>query len=209
MRLPISPCAGTAAWLAVCGLVVGLGSPLHAALTAEQQIASAVLAAPADRRDASTVLGYDESGKLVELRHGSNDLICLAAAPEAKSFSVACYHRALEPYMRRGRELRAAGVTDAEANHRQRWQEAKEGKLEMPSEPSTLYVLSGTGYDPATGVVADAYLRFVVYIPGATAESTGLPTQPLAPGAPWLMYPGTSGAHIMISPPPPEKPDSH
>jgi len=209
MSDPISSRARSITLLVACGVVAGLVTPLHAALTAEQQIASAVLAAPAERRDASTVLGYDESGKLVELRHGSNDLICLAAAPGAKSFSVACYHRSLEPYMKRGRELRAAGVTDAEANHRQRWEEAKAGKLEMPDQPATLYVLSGTGYDPATGVVADAYLRFVVYIPGATAESTGLPTQPLAPGAPWLMYPGTPGAHIMISPPPPEKPDSH
>ena len=35
----------------------------------------------------------------------------------------------------------------------------------------------------------------------ATPESTGLSTSPGAPGAPWLMYPGTPGAHIMINPP--------
>jgi hypothetical protein len=40
----------------------------------------------------------------------------------------------------------------------------------------------------------------VIYLPFATAESTGLSLK-ASPGAPWLMYPGTAGAHIMINPP--------
>jgi hypothetical protein len=47
--------------------------------------------------------------------------------------------------------------------------------------------------------VANSYTRWVIYTPGATAETTGLPLTP-GPGAPWLMFPGTPGAHIMISP---------
>ncbi len=70
----------------------------------------------------------------------------------------------------------------------------------MPREPRTLYVLSGSEYDSATGKVAGAYLRWVIYTPFATPESTGLSTK-AAPGAPWLMFPGTAGAHIMINPP--------
>ena len=62
-----------------------------------------------------------------------------------------------------------------------------------------LYVLTGSGYDAAQGQVTNPYLRWVVYTPYATPESTGLSTAP-GPG-PWLMYPGTPGAHIMISPP--------
>jgi len=54
-------------------------------------------------------------------------------------------------------------------------------------------------FDVATGMVTDSYTRWVIYTPGATPESTGLPTTP-GPGAPWLMFPGTPGAHIMISP---------
>jgi len=41
----------------------------------------------------------------------------------------------------------------------------------------------------------------VVYIPWATAASTGLPIKPAAPGMPWIMDPGTHRAHIMITPP--------
>ena len=62
-----------------------------------------------------------------------------------------------------------------------------------------LYVLSGSGFDSASGKVADAYLRWVIYVPYATPESLGLSTK-ASDNAPWLMYPGTAGAHIMINP---------
>jgi len=185
--------------------------PMAAACAAEapppeQQIAAALQAAPADRRDGATVLGYDASGSVTALREGTNDLVCLADDPGDESFSVACYHRSLEPYMRRGRELRAEGVKDAQERLQRRWQEAEQGKLEMPRIPAALYVLTGTGYDPVKNEVAGPYLRYVVYVPGATPETTGLPLAPPAEGGPWLMYPGTPGAHIMISPPKPAAP---
>lgn len=168
----------------------------------EEQISAAVLAAPEDRREEARVLGYDPAGVLVELREGTNDLVCIADKPGDETFSVACYHASLEPYMRRGRELAAEGISGEERMKR-RWQEAEEGTLAMPDKPATLYVLSGSAYDATTGSVTDSYLRWVVYTPWATPESTGLPLNPQAPGAPWLMFPGTAGAHIMITPPKP------
>ena len=57
-----------------------------------------------------------------------------------------------------------------------------------------------TLYDPETSTVPGAQYRYVVYMPWATSESTGLPEAPLAPNHPWLMDPGTHRAHIMISP---------
>jgi len=182
--------------LAIVAAACGAEAP-----PAALQVAAAVQAAPADRRDGAAVLGYDPAGKLVELRKGTNDLVCLADDPADESFSVACYHVSLEPYMKRGRELRAEGVKDSQERLQRRWQETEAGQLEMPKQPATLYVLTGKGFDATKNEVVDPYLRFVVYVPGATAESTGLPLAPLAPGAPWLMYPGTPGAHIMISPP--------
>ncbi|HKQ74521.1 MAG TPA: hypothetical protein VJ810_12590 [Blastocatellia bacterium] len=166
----------------------------------EEQIASAVLAAPEDRRAGATVLGYDAQAKVVTLRQGGNDLVCLADDPKDNRFSVACYHKDLEAFMARGRELTAQGITGNERNEKYRWKEIKEGKLQMPREPRVLYVLSGKGYDAAGGKVIDASLRWVVYVPFATAETTGLSTKPKR-GEPWLMDAGTPGAHIMISPP--------
>jgi hypothetical protein len=162
------------------------------------QIASAILAAPKERRSAATVLGYNAKGAVVTLRKGTNDLICLADDPSDKTFSVACYHKDLEPFMARGRELLAQGVKGKQ-RHEMRAKEVEEGKVPMSREARMLYVLTGSGYDAAKGEVIDAYLRWVVYVPFATPESTGLSTTS-GPG-PWLMYPGTAGAHIMISPP--------
>ena len=161
------------------------------------QISSAILAAPKDRQSTATVLGYNDKGEVVTLRQGSNDLICLADDPHDKSFSVACYHKDLEPFMARGREL--AAQFKGKDRHELRWKEVQEGKVPMPREARMLYVLTGSGYDAAAGQVTNAYLRWVVYVPYATPESTGLSTTPGT--APWLMYPGTPGAHIMISPP--------
>jgi len=165
--------------------------------TEADQISAAVLAAPKDMRAGAAVLGYNDKGELVTLRKGENDLICLAADPKAKAFSVACYHKDLEPFMARGRELTAQGLKGKE-RHEKRWKEIEEGKLAMPKGPRTLYVLSGQGYDPAKGEVIGAEMRWVIYVPYATTESTGLPTT--AGAGPWLMFPGTPGAHIMLSP---------
>ncbi|MFN7933368.1 MAG: hypothetical protein U0R19_08585 [Bryobacteraceae bacterium] len=165
---------------------------------AAEQIAGAVQAAPKDRRDGAEVLGFSPEGKLVTLRKGTNDLVCLADNPNLENFEVDCYHKDLEPFMARGRELAAQGVKGMD-RHKMRWKEVDDGKLAIPKQPRMLYVLTGKSFDAATGTVAEAYLRWVVYVPYATPESTGLSTK--SSNEPWLMYPGTAGAHIMISPP--------
>ncbi len=163
----------------------------------EDQIASSILAAPKERRAGATVLGYNEKSEVTTLRKGTNEIICLADDPAAKGISVACYHKDLEPWMARGREL--AIQYKGKERHEQRWKEVDEGKVKIPREPRMLYVLTGSSFDSAKGELVDSYLRWVVYSPYATPESTGLS---ITPGtAPWLMYPGTAGAHIMISPP--------
>ena len=83
-----------------------------------------------------------------------------------------------------------------------REEEAKAGTLDMGKPGSTLHIYFGpqTSYDPETSKVAGAKYRYVVYLPFATSESTGLPENPIAPNHPWIMNPGTHRAHIMISP---------
>lgn len=188
-------------WMVVVGLVMGVAPAGAQEIPKDAQIAQAVLAAPEDRRAGAAVLGY-EGGKLVTLRPGTNDLVCLADNPAAEGFSVACYHKDLDPFMARGRELTAQGVADDKQRDQTRFAEIKAGTLPMPKEPRTLYVMTGKSVT-ASGTVEGGYLRWVLYVPFATGESTGLPTRPAGPGAPWLMDPGTGGAHIMISPPRP------
>ena len=201
MRHPITLRARA---MRLCAMLALAASALPAQVAPpapEEQIRAAVLAAPADRRDGAGVLGFDAAGRLVVLRERQNELICLADDPQEERFGAACYHESLEPFMARGRELQKQGMSETE-RQQARWKEIEAGTLAMPREPRSLHVLSGSAFDPATGEVRDAFLRWVVYVPFATAESTGLPTAP-APGTPWLMFPGTAGAHIMITPPRP------
>ena len=169
------------------------------------QIAGAVLAAPEDRRADATVLGFDASGKMVTLRAGTNDQVCLADNPTIEGFNVACYHKDLDPFMARGRELTAQGITDDKVRDTTRWKEIDAGKLALPKEARTLAVMTGKSFDAATGQVTDAYTRWVLYVPYATGATTGLALKG-GPGVPWLMDPGTAGAHIMISPARPAAP---
>ncbi len=167
----------------------------------EIQIKTALLAAPEDKRAGAMVYGHDAKGKFVVLRKGTNEIICLADNPNQKGFSVSCYHQDLEPFMARGRELKDAGKTTQEIFDI-REAEAKSGKLAMPKQASNLQVFSASdeNYNTTTGEVTKGSFRYVVYIPWATAASTGLPVKPEAPGMPWIMNPGTHRAHIMIDP---------
>ena len=169
-----------------------------AILPSATQITAAVLPAPVEFRASATVLGYDANGKLVTLRKGAGPLTCLAPDPAVAQFHVACYHRSLEPFMARGRSLRASGVKAVDSA---RFAEVKRGKLRMPSVPAVLYTLTGPpgSFDPAKGIATGARPLFVIYVPNATGASLGISEKP-SENVPWLMSPGTPRAHIMFVP---------
>ncbi len=170
-------------------------------LSPEIQIKTAVLAAPEELRSEAKVYGYDKNGKMVVLREGGNYMICLADDPSKKGISVSCYSDKLEPFMARGRALSSEGKSEMD-KRAVRQQEVEAGTLKMPEAPSMTYIFSGDeeNYNKTTGELSDGKFRYVIYIPYATTESTGLPDRPEVPGMPWLMDPGTHRAHIMISP---------
>jgi hypothetical protein len=167
----------------------------------EIQIKTAVLAAPEALRWKAMVYGYSEKGEFIVLQKGENEMVCLADDPNQAGLNVTCYHKDLEPFMIRGRELKKEGKSFQEIFDI-REQEVKNKKLVIP-QGATLYVLTAKDeqFNRTTGEVKDGNLRYVVYIPYATVESTGLPLKPEAPGMPWIMDPGTHRAHIMITPP--------
>jgi len=158
----------------------------------ETQVTAAMKAAPESMRDGATVLGYTDDMTLTTLREGDGQLVCLADDPQEEGFQTACYHESLEPFMKRGRELRRQGVTAVDSVRRA---EIESGALSYPERPTALYNLSGT-YDADADTVRDASRLRVVYVPYATAKTTGLPTRPQ--GGPWLMEPGQPWAHVMI-----------
>jgi hypothetical protein len=186
---------------AILGCCWTIAVPLVAQTTippADQQITAAVLPLPTELRAGATVLGYGTDGTLGLLRKGTGDMTCLASNPKEERFHAACYHNDMEPFMARGRALRASGVTGAQVDT-VRFKEIKQGKIAMPKHPSAMYQIFGESYDPATNEVAKPQTLYVVYIPFATGKTTGLPEKPFG-RAPWVMFAGTPKAHIMFTP---------
>jgi hypothetical protein len=108
--------------------------------------------------------------------------------------------------MARGRELRREGIDSSGQRNSIRWKEMQAGTLATPKQSSTLHILVGKSFDPATATVQEPYRRWVIYVPYATAESTGMPTE--SNGAdPWLMAPGKPSAHFMLTPARPQAED--
>lgn len=175
--------------------------PLVAIDTDEALLATALMAAPRDSRDSCKVIGFNMAGDFITFREGTNEFIVLADDPKKPGFNAACYHKSLGPFMARGRALRAEGKKAAEIFDI-REAEAKSGKLDMGTPGATLHIYFGphTMYDTETNKVDGAKYRYVVYLPFATAATTGLPEKPVSANHPWIMNPGTHRAHIMISP---------
>ena len=105
--------AGAVLMACAIGLSGALGaqasSPSPSPLpTVDQQIAAAVLPLPAPMQGGATVMGYRTADKLEVIRAGKRTrMTCLALFAVEKTFHVACYHDGMEPFMERGRELRA------------------------------------------------------------------------------------------------------
>lgn len=195
------PCLGLIALAPLALQAQAAASTAAAPAPDAQQVAAAVLPLPKEFRANAMVLGYHAgSAQLVTLRQGSGPFTCLATNPANKQFHVACYHSSMEAFMERGRALRASGVKGDQVDS-VRFAEVRSGKLVMPTQPAALYSITGPTA-PAAGadsMPAGARALYVVYIPGATAATTGISAMPQK-NAPWMMYPGTPKAHIMFVP---------
>jgi hypothetical protein len=168
--------------------------------TAAWQIAAAVLPLPDSMRAGAEVLGYKTSGgPLVQLRAGTNELICLADNPGIEGYAAHCYHRSLAAFMLRGRELRAAGITKPSEVDSARLAEINAGTLKMPAAGAALYSLyaDSLNFDPMAGRPKNSSKLLSFYLPYATQASTGISELPLT-DQPWLMKAGKPWAHLMI-----------
>ena len=189
------------ALLSVLAIFAGFSASAQTSPSREVQLKLAVMAAPEDQQTEATIYGYTDAGEIVLLKQGTNELVCLADNPAIEGLSVSAYHKSAQPFMARGWELKKEGKTFQEIFDI-RESESKSGKLQLPDQGSLLNVLTAENADVdwTTGEVKNSYTRSVVYIPWATAASTGLPLKPAGPGLPWIMDPGTHRAHIMINP---------
>jgi len=156
-------------------------------------IAKAVSPLPEDLRADATVYTYDEAtGDRITLKEGSNHVECRPT--DAEGFTRC------NPIYLRGRndlsaKLRAQGL-EGDALSAAIQTAEDEGRI----APRRFGSLAYRRFDTPDRI---QYL-FVISLPNATPEQLGMPTgaqrnNSLAgKGTPWMMRPGTPGAHLMI-----------
>jgi len=156
------------------------------------QIMESTRALPESLRENATVIGYDQDGKRTVLKNGTNDMICWADNPAPDSskgaFYVVCFPKSLESYMNRLQELKRNSPSPEQA-YDTLASEIKSGKIIMP-DIAIRYTLRGHSTEGALPLT-------VIHVPFTTAASTGF-SEKIDNFRPWLMWPGTAHAHIMV-----------
>jgi hypothetical protein len=178
----------TAAALLAAPLVVDAQTP-----GAADRIAQAVQVLPADLRAGATVVTYDKAtGARQVLRQGTNFVEC---QPQMDDGFTRCYNKALGPRRDLEAKLKAEKKTDKEVADAVA-AAIKAGTLKAPATG----MMSYRGYDKRDRIQN----LWVMSLPNATPESAGVSTGSQrddaleGKGLPWMMLPGTPGAHIMI-----------
>jgi hypothetical protein len=169
----------------------------------EQQIAQAVQILPPDLRAGATVVTYDAAtGARKVLREGTNFIEC---QPRMADGFERCYHKALGPRRDLEAKLRAQKKSDEEIQGAVA-AAVKSGMLPAPPKG----MMSYRGYDKSDRIQN----LWVMSLPNATPDAVGVSTVSqrdaaiAGRGLPWMMLPGTPGAHIMIPINPPAKSSS-
>ena len=176
-----------------CAALIGLAPAALRAQSADARIAEAVKILPADLRAGATVITYDPAtGDRKVLRQGTNFLEC---QPRMDDGFTRCYHKSLAPRRDMEAKLKAQKKKDEEISAAVA-AAVKAGTL--PAAPPGL--MAYRGYDKADRIQD----LWVMSLPNATPESVGVSTVSQRDaalkgnGLPWMMLPGTPGAHIMI-----------
>ena len=163
------------------------------AQTPDPAIERAVLAAPARMRAAATVIRLQPDGTIAVLRQGANGLMCWDNAGRhgySSPVDVECTTEANRPRLEQNHEFQSAGGSAEEI--KARFDEAEADKTRTLSQYGSIYYrIRGTSLETAA-------THTTVAVPYATATSIGLPDKS-GPALLWLMEPGTSSAHPMVS----------
>lgn len=179
---------------AIVLLATGLLAATQASAQSQAEIiAKAVSPLPEDLRADATVYTYDEAtGDRITLKEGTNHVECQPT--DAEGFTRC------NPIYLRGRndlsaKLRAQGLEgDALSAALQKAED--EGRI----APRRFGSLAYRRFDTPDRI---QYL-FVISLPNASPEDLGMPVGPqrdnalAGRGTPWMMNPGTPGAHLMI-----------
>ena len=152
-------------------------------------VETALIAAPANLREAATVIKWKPDFTYDTLKKGTNRLVCYdrTGFPEQQPFSVECTSVANLDRVAQNLKFEASGdkvktkaLLDAAES---------DGTRVKPEYGSVWYHLLGADREHARA-------HMTIAVPGATTQSIGLPDNNKQ-GTVWIMNAGTTTAHLM------------
>ena len=155
------------------------------------EIDKALLAAPRQLKEDATVIKWNADFTYQTLKNGSNRMVCYDRSEMygQRAFSVECTSMA---NLNRVAQNLKVDSENSDRDARRAAYEAIEraGNWAKPEFGSVF--INMTGDDQSV-----ARIHTTVAVPGATAQSLGLPDNGMQGGA-WIMNAGSSAAHIMV-----------
>jgi hypothetical protein len=155
-----------------------------------QDVDKPLLAAPPQMKDAATVIKWKSDYTYDTLRKGTNRLVCydLSGMPTHQPYTVEC--TSVANLDRVAQNLKLEAISDKDARQAAFDKAEKDGSRVKPEFGSMWIHLMGADPDHARK-------HITVAVPGATAQSMGLPDNGRQGGI-WIMNAGTTTAHLMI-----------
>jgi hypothetical protein len=155
----------------------------------QSEIDKALLAAPANMKEAATVIHWKSDYTYETLKKGTNKLVCYdrTGQPGQQPFAVEC--TSLANLDRVAQSLKLEAIPDKAAQKAAFEAAEKEGKWTKPEFGSLWIHMSGPDAEHARKHVTIA-------VPGATTQSMGLPENG-SQGGVWIMNAGSTAAHLM------------
>jgi hypothetical protein len=159
------------------------------AQTTEESIERALAAAPRQMKEAATVIKWKPDFTYETLKKGTNRLVCYdrSGEPGRQPFAVQCTSLANLDRVAQNRKFDA--MTDRAARQTAIDAAEKDGTRVKPEFGSVWLTMNGPDQ-------AHARIHTTIAVPGATAQSMGLPDNPTQGGV-WIMNAGTTTAHLM------------
>ncbi len=175
-------------FIAVVIGAVALGSGAFAQ-TADEAIEKALLPAPRNMKEGATVIKWKADNTYDTLRKGTNRLVCYdrSGDPGQQPFSVQCTSIANLDRVAQNRKFEA--MSDRPARQAAIDAAEKDGTRVKPEFGSVWLTMNAPDKEHAR-------IHTTIAVPGATAQSLGLPDNNRQGGV-WIMNAGTTTAHLM------------
>ena len=165
------------------------GAPAAGSTPQDPAIEKALMPAPRQMKEGATVIKWKADNTYDTLKKGTNRLVCYdrSGEPGQQPFAVQCTSLANLDRVAQNRKFEA--MADKTARQAALDAAEKDGTRVKPEYGSVWLTMNGPDQ-------ARARIHTTIAVPGATAQSTGLPDNNRQGGA-WIMNAGTSTAHIM------------